>query len=97
MLFFDCFEAKMSDLGMEKIKGRRGGRRQGSGAPQGNFNALKHGRYSHRLRDALYWTIERRMDVISAAKDSFNRRYHPPKSPPGRPHQGTAHLQPPST
>ena len=31
----------------------RGGRRLGAGAPQGNWNAFKHGRYSARFR-ALY-------------------------------------------
>ena len=29
----------------------RGGRRAGAGAPKGNYNALKHGRNSRRLRE----------------------------------------------
>jgi len=32
----------------------RGGFRPGAGAPQGNLNRLKYGRYSHQLRRALY-------------------------------------------
>ncbi len=28
---------------------KRGGRRPGAGAPQGNLNGLKHGRYSRRI------------------------------------------------
>lgn len=32
-------------------KSRRGGRRPGAGAPKGNLNALKHGRYSRQFAD----------------------------------------------
>jgi hypothetical protein len=32
---------------------KRGGKRPGSGAPYGNWNAFKHGRYSERVQ-ALY-------------------------------------------
>ena len=31
------------------LKGKHGGRRPGAGAPRGNLNALKHGRYSNQM------------------------------------------------
>jgi len=31
----------------------RGGRRPGSGAPKGNMNALKHGKYSMKVKELL--------------------------------------------
>jgi len=57
-------------------KGRNwGGRRPGAGAPKGNMNALKHGRYSRRqvrLIEALMEVPEARDTMIALAKR--NRR-----------------------
>ncbi|MEX2246742.1 MAG: hypothetical protein WEC75_08640 [Dehalococcoidia bacterium] len=36
----------------------RGGRRPGAGAPKGNLNALKSGRYSPRVRAVLYALVD---------------------------------------
>ncbi len=35
----------------ENPKSRRGGRRPGAGAPRGNLNALKHGKYSKQFSE----------------------------------------------
>ena len=39
-------------------KRKRGGPRPGSGPPQGNLNALKHGRYSRRHKQLLESVLE---------------------------------------
>ena len=51
-----------------------GGRRPGAGAPRGNLNALKTGRYSRRLR-----TIAKALGMVpevSAILLEFERRQH---------------------
>ncbi len=45
----------------------RGGRRPGAGAPKGNMNALKSGRYSQRLKDVLA-----AMSQVPEIRDYFN-------------------------
>ena len=35
----------------------RGGKRPGAGAPRGNYNGLKHGRYSPRILAAYTWLL----------------------------------------
>ncbi len=44
---------KISDTPSMAAGPARGGRRPGAGAPRGNTNAVKTGRYSARLRQAL--------------------------------------------
>ena len=44
----------------------RGGRRPGAGAPKGNLNAVKTGRYSKRLR-----TVARALSSIPELSDFF--------------------------
>jgi hypothetical protein len=58
-------------------KSRRGGPRPGSGAPKGNVNALKHGRYSRRqahLLESLLAVPDAREAFIALAKRNKKRR-----------------------
>lgn len=45
---------------------RRGGKRPGAGAPKGNINAVKTGRYSKRLR-----AVARALNSIPELRDFF--------------------------
>jgi hypothetical protein len=58
-------------------KSKRGGPRPGSGAPKGNVNALKHGRYSRRqtqLLDSLLAVPHAREAFLALAKRSRQRQ-----------------------
>jgi hypothetical protein len=46
----------------------RGGRRRGAGAPRGNVNALKYGRYSPRI-EALRSAIDVAPDHVGTVRD----------------------------
>jgi hypothetical protein len=59
------------------LKRKRGGPRPGAGAPKGNVNALKHGRYSRRqtqLLDSLMAVPHAREAFMALAKRSRQRQ-----------------------
>jgi hypothetical protein len=55
-------------------KKKRGGRRPGAGAPKGNFNALKHGRYSRQF--AELGALFAQNPKLGEAMNSFAERYN---------------------
>ena len=57
--------------------GRRGGKRPGAGAPRGNLNALKDGRYSPRFFDGLlaFALVPEARPLYAALKRVDARKY----------------------